>query len=164
SFEEVSGWRRIIDFKQRSTDTGLYNLSGSIAFYPYTTGSGLFTPGGMVNIVVTRDDATDVFAVYANGANVLTLNDTAGDAVFSTTGKVANFFRDDIPVPNEASAGFVDKIRFYDGALSATQVRCLQTGDPQAGGLSVNNVPAPGSLALVGLAFAGLGLARRRRA
>jgi hypothetical protein len=165
SFDQTTSWRRIIDFKDRATDRGLYNYWGAIQFFPDTTGGGIFTPGGMVNIIITRDGATKAFNIYAAGVNVLSRIDAADDAVFSTPGAKVNFFRDDTQVANEASPGFVDKIRFYDGVLSANQARCLQTNDPTACGIPGGNpVPVPGTLALVGLALVGLGIGTRRRA
>ncbi len=166
SFDAVTSWRRIIDFKNRTTDVGLYNYWGAIQFFPDTTGSGLFTPGGIVNIIITRDGATDAFNIYANGTNVLSRTDVNDDAVFSMPGQQANFFVDDLVVRNEASSGFADYIRFYDGALTAVEASCLQTNDPAACGVApppTGSVPVPGSLALAGLALLGLGATQRRR-
>lgn len=166
SFDATTSWRRIIDFKDRATDRGLYNYFGAIQFFPDTTGAGIFTPGGMVNIIITRDDATDAFNIYADGVNILSRTDAVGDGIFSTPGQLVNFFRDDTAVPNEASSGFVDKIRFFDGALTATEAACLQTGSPTACGIpgGGGTVSAPGTLALAGLALAAIGALRRRSA
>lgn len=118
---------------------GLYNLNAAINFYPYTTGTIIFTPGGTVNIIVTRDGDSKAFNVYAGGSNILTLADTSGDGVYSAANNVINFFRDDIPVPNEASSGFVDLIRIYDAPISATEARCLQSSTPGPCGIVVDN-------------------------
>ena len=37
--EQVSGFRRLVDFSTSSTDRGLYNLNGQLNFYPIVTGS-----------------------------------------------------------------------------------------------------------------------------
>ena len=136
SFDAISSWRRIIDFKNRTTDRGLYNFNGAIQFFPFATGSDIFSHGGMVNIIATRDNATDTFNVYAGGVNILSLEDGTGDAIFSMLGQLVNFFRDDVAVPNEASPSFFDKIRFYDEALTAIEAQCLQTGSPEACGVA----------------------------
>lgn len=168
SFDEVTGYRRIIDFKDRASDNGLYNLGGQIDFFPFTTGTGIFSPGTPVDIVVSRDSVTSEFNVYAEGASILTFVDSASDGVFSAANNVINFFRDDLDFPNEASAGFVDFIRIFDTPLTATQVSCLQTQSPVACGVQIpgpNAVPEPGTLALlslVGLGFAAFGLRRKQ--
>ena len=42
SFDAVSGWRRIIDTRDRTEDTGFYVLNGGLQLYPSNVGAGTF--------------------------------------------------------------------------------------------------------------------------
>src|SRR5262249_27264997 len=44
--DDPSGYRRLLDFKNRTSDNGLYTLNGTLDFFPVTTSvGGVFTPG-----------------------------------------------------------------------------------------------------------------------
>ena len=126
SFENVDGYRRIIEFKDRGADTGLYVLSSTLNFYPVQNGpDGVFSPNVDADVVLTRDGASGLVVGYVNGVEQFSFTDTDNLAVFSESGNIIHFFIDDIGVGGEASAGVVDRIRIYSGALSATEVAAL---------------------------------------
>eukprot|EP00698_Gefionella_okellyi_P010136 TRINITY_DN2610_c0_g2_i1.p2 TRINITY_DN2610_c0_g2~~TRINITY_DN2610_c0_g2_i1.p2 ORF type:complete len:321 (-),score=82.12 TRINITY_DN2610_c0_g2_i1:85-1047(-) len=108
SFALTSGYRRILAFKERTTDNGFYALNGAANLYPQSTGSTVqVTANQVVDFIVTRDRNTKVFSVCQNGADALTLTDTDNIAVATVTNGVAKFlfFEDDLVVQGEASAG-----------------------------------------------------------
>jgi uncharacterized repeat protein (TIGR01451 family) len=118
-FDETSGYRRIIDFKNGSSDTGLYNLSGTLNFFGATSGSSTpIQPNTYIQVVLTRDAAGNVVG-YINGVQQFTFRDTSNLAVIADS---LRFFVDDTAVGGEQSAGAVARIRLYNGALSASEV------------------------------------------
>ncbi|RYG22945.1 hypothetical protein EON82_15600, partial [bacterium] len=67
-FDTVSGYRKIIDFKDRTSDTGLYVLNGNLHFYNVAGGSGTpIAANSLVDVVLTRDGATNLVKGYVNG-------------------------------------------------------------------------------------------------
>ena len=157
-FDTVSGYRRILDFRNRTSDTGLYNLSGSLNFYGATTASvSDFVAGQLMHVVVTRLAETGEFAGYVNGQLRLAFTDTSSLATLSGPEKQLYFFTDDNAVGNEVSSGSVDFIRLYDQALSGEQVLSLyNTGAPTA-------VPEPATWAMLASGALLVGFVARRK-
>lgn len=121
SFETVSSWRRIIDFKAATSDFGLYNFNGQLQFYPWVTGPTNAIPTNtFVQVALTRDGSSNVVG-YVNGVQQFSFIDTNSDATLSAQDAL-RFFRDN---GSEGSAGSVARIRLYDVALTPQQVAAL---------------------------------------
>ena len=151
SFDATSGYRKIVDFLNLASDTGLYNLNGALNFYPTVTGSDSTTAGSPVRVTFSRDALGNAIG-YLNGVQQFTLIDTSGQAVF---GSVINFLQDDNATGRrEASSGFVDYIRVFDQVLTP-----IQAVPPTTAGA----VPEPATWAMLLLGFGGVGQALRRR-
>ncbi|HEY8175155.1 MAG TPA: LamG-like jellyroll fold domain-containing protein [Gemmatimonadaceae bacterium] len=157
SFSTLSGFRKILDFKDRTSDSGLYNLNTALNFFPVATATGspgAFTADVPAHLVVTRDAVSSQFVGYVNGVQQISFPDSSGLAVFDSTGNIMRFFEDDsVTGQSEASAGVVDFIRIYKGALTATEVRALEQPVPE---------PATLLLAGVGISTLVVGAWRRR--
>jgi hypothetical protein len=121
SFNTISSFRRILDFKNASSDNGLYVFNGTLDFFPVASASG--PPIGsntFVQVAMTRDSFGNA-ACYVNGVQQIAFVDTNNHATLDAN-NVLRFFRDD---GTEASAGSVARIRLFDFALSASQVAGL---------------------------------------
>ncbi len=141
TFNTLSGYRKVIDFSNLASDSGLYTLGSALNFYPVTTGpSAVFQPGQLVSLLISRTTAGSVTASI-NGVQQFTFNDGFNLA----NSDILNFFIDDFATgQREASSGFVDYIRI-------------------SGPGSVSTVPLPAALPLFAAGLAGLGFASRRR-
>lgn len=152
SFDDLAGWRRIIEYQSRTSDNGVYSFDGQANFYPYQLGANtVYTPGQLALSIFTRD-ATGLFSAYVNGAFQYSFLDTNGDGLVDA-GNTINFFQDDLAVPNEASSGYVNYIATWDYAISARDAGSFQPGV----------VPEPASVALVAVGLLGVLAAVRRR-
>jgi hypothetical protein len=127
-FDNVSasfnGFQRILDFQNRTSDSGLYDSGGALQLYA-TGGSGdpqavtnnrqAFTNGTMADLLVTRN-ASGLFSAFVNGNIAFSVMDTTGSTRFSGPGNIMYFFMDDFvsltnyPDLPEAGTGFIDRI------------------------------------------------------
>ena len=162
SLTDVSGYRKLVDYQDLGSDAGLYNLNSDLNFYPGPTGStAAITSGTQADVIVTRDSATNSLVGYLNGVQQFTYADTSNYGVFSSPNNIAEFFHDDTHTGGrEASAGSVDFIRVFNGALTSTEAATLY-----ANGVSTT-VPEPSQFAVIaifGVGLAALGLRARKR-
>jgi hypothetical protein len=118
-FNETSGYRRILDFSNGSSDAGLYVFSGTLRFFTHTSGSAVvIRPSANGNpyheVMLTRASSGQVIG-YVDGVEQLRFQDTGRATIHA--GQSLRFFADDRVVPNEVSAGAVASIQLYDGPL-----------------------------------------------
>ncbi|MBI3742825.1 MAG: hypothetical protein HY261_00860, partial [Chloroflexi bacterium] len=124
--DTTSGYRRLLDFKHGTSDSGLYVIDGRLVFFgannPSTT---LVTPGAFTQIIMTRDAAKNV-TVYVNGVQAFTFNDAQNLGVIDAN--VLRFFQDNTSgggSTTEASSGAVARIQLWDLALPAGNVAAM---------------------------------------
>jgi len=134
-FDNVSasfnGYQRILDFQNRTSDSGLYSLNGTLVLFASEPGDPsagdetrfFFTNGTMADLLVTRN-ASGLFSAYVNGNLAFSVMDTDGSTRFSGPGNIMYFFMDDFVsltnYPNlpEAGTGLVDFIQVTTPAAS----------------------------------------------
>ena len=119
-----TGYRRLLDFSNGTSDNGLYNLGGRAVLY-----SGFGSPGTVfgpsyAHLVFTSANAGGGFydtAVYVNGARVVAGRMSTG---FGLGSGILRFFKDNTTGggPGEESAGAVACIQIYDGTLTSSQI------------------------------------------
>lgn len=167
SIADVTGYRKLIDFKNRGNDGGVYNNSGVLQFVGAGGSGGRITANTPTHLVLTRDATTRLVTAFVNGSSAFSFVDSQSAAVF--TNDFAHFFRDDLGSGggSEASAGFVDFIRIYANALTGSDVAGLYNGGalvrfsdapPPA------QVPEPAAFALFAAGLLGLGCVARTQA
>lgn len=124
-FDDLASWRRIIDYKDRQTDDGLYAKDGRINFYNVTTSpEAPLATREYAHVIVTRDAAEDDrYAIYVDGELATAFADDGERGLLSERSDSVVLFRDDLVVSNEESAGNVSLIRFYDYALDSVETR-----------------------------------------
>ena len=116
---DTTNFRKLIDFKNRSADAGLYNNNTALNLYPLALGPpAAITAGVPVTVVLTRDDTTDTVNGYVDGVLQFSVSDPGGLATFTASGAIAQFMRDD-PITSgvEQSAGSMDYVKIYDAPI-----------------------------------------------
>jgi hypothetical protein len=161
SIEDTNSYKKLIDFKDRASDSGVYNFNTSLVLYNVTSGlGGVFVPNALARLVVTRS-STNNFVGYVNGVQQFTIGVAPDFATVSSN--IVHFLRDDFATSqSEATSGLLTKIAIYDDALTGQEVAGLGgVGYPIAAPVTTS-VPTPALLpGLIGL---GLGVVRRRKA
>ncbi len=159
SLTDVGGYRKLLDFQNRGSDTGLYALGSALNFYPVVTGAGGdFASNQMVTVILTHDANSTMG--YVNG--VARWSFGGGANSLANISSVLHAFRDDFATgQREASGGFVDYIRVYDTQLSAAEIGLLLPPGSGNGGIPE---PAAWAMMLTGFGFAGSALRRQKKA
>src|SRR4029079_3398888 len=85
NFSDVLSFRKILDFKDRTSDSGLYDLNTSVQLIPIASAgpAGAFAPNVDIRLILTRDGGTGQAVGYINGVQQFTVIDSSSVAVFS---------------------------------------------------------------------------------
>ncbi len=130
SFSDTQGgYRKIIDYKNQTSDNGFYFYSGGkFNFYPNgTLGLTTTTNNTIVDIIVTRS-SSNTFKAYIVNNGIMTKELEVSDASEYAVPTLVNgkprfrFFHDEIGTSREASqSGKVYSIKIWDGPITEIQ-------------------------------------------
>ena len=122
SFDNIAGWKRILDVKSPANNNGLYALNGQLYFYPVVGApSAAIAASNYVQVVLTRDASSNVVG-YVNGVQQLNFVDTQNYATLAGSPEMLRFFKDEA---GEDAPGTIARIRLYDKVMPPAQVATL---------------------------------------
>lgn len=122
-FDELTSWKRVVDWKNRKTDWGAYVYYGKLNFYNilYSEEAPVL-PGEYTYYVITRSaNENNKVLIYTDAEVKIEFTDGSGAALIDADG-VLNFFYDDVIVPNEAASGAVAMIKLYNYPLTQENI------------------------------------------
>lgn len=122
-FDDVFDFKRVIDWKDRSSDAGAYLYYGKLYFYPivYADSTTVYD-GKYTHFVLTRDSTSKVVKVYSDGNLGISFIDSTNEAIMDTN-NVLNFFQDDTIIEDEASSGAISLMNIYNYVLDSATVK-----------------------------------------
>ena len=134
--DQITAYRRLVDFNAGTSDFGLYANNGSLNFYPVVNAStATIAAGNYVQVVLTRD-GTNVVG-YVNGVQQFNFADNNNYGVISSANDL-RFFKDDST--SDDDSGAIARIRLYAAAMPPGQVALL---DRTIGGIAQPVFDAP---------------------
>ncbi|WP_338548010.1 MucBP domain-containing protein [Emergencia sp. JLR.KK010] len=131
SFENtLGGWRKIIDYKNSTVDTGFYFYNGGhLNFYNYgVNGASVTQPNQVVDLIVRRNKSGTFEAYIVDGVNKkfdMSVQDSSGQGVPTVIGGKTRlgFFFDDVATNAEASpGGKVYNLKIWDKYMDPDDV------------------------------------------
>lgn len=122
-FNTLNDWKRILDFKNRTSDNGPYLHKARLNFFNFITGQNIAVrPGEYIHYVYSRNHLTGQVKMYIDGESRVEFMDATEEGILNEEG-LLNFFQDDLVVNYEASDGQVALIRLYDRILTPVLIR-----------------------------------------
>lgn len=126
TFDSMTGtWQKILDFKNRAVDAGLYTWHGNssdaatLRFFPQSGLVGTVLPGTRNRYVLVRN-SDGVAKTYVNQSSQFIWNDSQKQAV--PDGNRLLIGIDDTQVPNENDSGMVHRIEIFNEPLCSGDV------------------------------------------
>lgn len=128
----TQGWRKLIDFKNLTTDEGLYYFDVDkfqfvvVAGTSFATSDGGVVSAGTVHRITLTRDASATVAGYVDGIVRFSFVDTAAVATFSAPQQMAEMVVDDTTTSQgEADGGTIRDVTIWDVPLTAAQISSL---------------------------------------
>lgn len=127
ALDDMSYWRKIVDFKGRTIDQGLYAYLSQLSFVEQVSPETVHqSPATLVagmpfQLTLTRD-IDGVVSGYVNRGSPLTFLDTTGIGTFSDNGRAFFVTDDTVNATPEACPGVLREIRIWNVALTPAQV------------------------------------------
>lgn len=122
--KDLSVWRRVTDFKDRTSDYGCYVFNGEMNFYNIVTSTTApFRADSFAHYAITRNNTTKKVVLYGDGNVLIDFIDNNEDAVYDGSNKKLHFFQDDLVVGGEASEGSIAVLKISNYAKDSVAVK-----------------------------------------